>query len=85
MSAQRIEAVYERGAFRPVVPLPTPLREGQRVQLMVEAPPETQAYFDLVTHVFDGLSDEEAAAIEAIAQRRHEFFGGRDLPADDAP
>lgn len=84
MHTQRIEAVYESGAFRPVAPLATPLREGQRVQLMVEAPPETQAYLDLATHVLDGLSDEDIAAIEAIVQRRPRFFGSRDLPPDNA-
>jgi predicted DNA-binding antitoxin AbrB/MazE fold protein len=84
MSAQRIEAVYESGTFRPVAPLPTPLREGQHVQLTVEGPSDARAYLDLATHVLDGLSDEDIAAIEAIAQRRPRFFGSRDLPPADA-
>ena len=71
MSNQRIEAVYERGTFRPVVPLPALLREGQHVQLIVEPTVEAQAqsYLDLATQVFEGLSDEDVAAIEAMARR----------------
>ncbi len=74
MSTQTVEAVYEQGAFRPVTPLPGPLREGQRVRLLVESVAEGKGYLELVTHVLDGLSESEIDAIEALATRREDFF-----------
>ena len=35
---QKIEVVYENGVFRPVGPLPEPLRDRQRLIVTVEAP-----------------------------------------------
>jgi predicted DNA-binding antitoxin AbrB/MazE fold protein len=83
MSNQRIEAVYERGTFRPIVPLVTLFREGQHVQLIVESAAGAQAYLDLATQVFEGLSDEDVAAIETMARRRSGFFAAGERSTGD--
>lgn len=76
MSVQTIDAVYEHGAFRPVVPVASGFSEGQRVRLVVEPLAEASDYLRLMTGVFSGLAEVDVDAIEAAAQRRNDFFGG---------
>ena len=71
---EMIEAVYEQGAFRPVGPVAPSLHEGQRVRLMVESVDAGAAYLQMVTHVLDGLSEEERDAIDDLTRRRTRFF-----------
>jgi predicted DNA-binding antitoxin AbrB/MazE fold protein len=71
---EMIEAVYEQGAFRPVEPVAPSLYEGQRVRLMVESVDARAAYLQMVTHVLDGLSEEERDAIDDLTRRHAPFF-----------
>ncbi len=75
---QTIEAVYERGTFGPVGPVAPSLHEGQRVRLVVERVDDAAAYLEMVTHVLDGLSEEERDAIEGLTRRRAPLFPVRD-------
>lgn len=77
MMKQTMDAVFEKGVFRPVVPDDLPLADGQHVRLTVEvgdAEPEPLA---LALKVYDGLSDADVAEIERIALNRQDFFGDR--------
>ena len=70
-----IEAVYEKGVFKPLQALELP--EGQHVRLVVEAT-ETSSSEDilaLAAQVYEGLSPEDIDAIEHIASNRRDFFG----------
>jgi predicted DNA-binding antitoxin AbrB/MazE fold protein len=69
-----IEAVYERGTFRPLEPVAPNLHEGQRVRLVVEGVDATAAYLEMVTHVLDGLSEDDRDALEDLTRRRAPFF-----------
>ncbi|MBI3948511.1 MAG: antitoxin family protein [Armatimonadetes bacterium] len=70
-----IEAVYERGLFRPLQPVALP--EGQRVSVTVPAGAmslaEAQAHLAKWHRVYEGLSDEEVAEVESIALDRANF------------
>lgn len=74
---QTISAIYERGVFKPQQPVELP--EGQEVTLAVTAlgpsPPEVQ--LREWQRVYEGLSEEDIAAVEAIALDRSRFFGPR--------
>ena len=70
-----IEAIYEKGVFKPLQTLELP--EGQHVRLVVEAA-ETSSSIDilaLAAQVYEGLSPEDIDAIEQIAGNRGDFFG----------
>jgi len=72
---RKVPAVYEQGVLKPLEPLALP--EGQRVTVTVE-PVEEQLspdeILDLAHQVYEGLSDEEIAEIEAIALDRTNFM-----------
>jgi predicted DNA-binding antitoxin AbrB/MazE fold protein len=74
-----IQAVYERGVFRPLKPVE--LTEGQRVTLSVEpfvlSPEEAEARLQQWQQVYGGLSEEEVADVERIALDRRDFFRER--------
>ena len=72
--AESVEAVYEKGLFRPVAPLHASLRDGQRVRLTVEVAPPLEAALELALHVFDGLSESEIDAVEEVIRRRGDYF-----------
>lgn len=59
-----VEAVYEKGALRPLEPLD--LAEGRHVRLQVEV----EDPIELAGRVYDDLPDEEVAEIERIALDR---------------
>lgn len=74
MMTQTIEAIFEHGTFRLVRPLHLPLRDGQRVRLVVETEETPDAILDLAASVYDGLSPEDIDEVEQIALERHDFF-----------
>ena len=68
-----LEAVYEDGALKPLVD--PGLSEHQRVLLEIR-PSESTAEAEIKAwqRVYEGLSDDEIAAVEAIALDRSHFF-----------
>jgi predicted DNA-binding antitoxin AbrB/MazE fold protein len=71
---QVIEAVYEDGAFRPLETVD--LQEGQHVALAFEPMAITreaaEAELRAWQRVYEGLSDQEIAEVEAIALDRRQ-------------
>jgi predicted DNA-binding antitoxin AbrB/MazE fold protein len=81
MTKQFLDVVYENGVFRPLEPLKEELREGEHVRLVLVPEADSNAALDTlneVTHIYDGLSDEEIDEFEKIALDRSNFFGERD-------
>lgn len=71
---QTIKARFHQGILQPLEPLPIP--EESEVQITVETPTHVIAE-DIVEHaarVYQGLTAEEVAQIEAIALNRAQFF-----------
>ena len=73
MTSHAMEAVFQNGVFLPTGQVPR-LEEGQHVRLMVEVD-ESPDVLELAGRVYDGLSEEERDAVEAIALERRDFFG----------
>jgi predicted DNA-binding antitoxin AbrB/MazE fold protein len=74
---QVVEAIYERGVLRPLTPIN--LTERQRVNLRINVL-DRQAALKIIEQlgkVYEGLSDQDIADIEAIALNRSDFFGKR--------
>lgn len=72
---QVIEAVFEEGVFKPVQAVELP--EGQKVSLTVEpvrTAPSPEEMLRAARRVYEGLSDEEIEAVEAVALDRDHFF-----------
>ena len=72
---QTVDAVYEKGVFKP---LKSPkLPEGQHVRLEIETPPAKRSddLLELAAKVYEGLSDKQIDEIEKIALDRRDFFG----------
>ena len=72
---ETIEAIYEKGVFRP---LETPnISEGLKVRLKVETLAESSVedLLELAAKVYSNLSDEQINEIEQIAFYRDELFG----------
>ncbi len=70
-----IEAIYEKGVFKPLQEIEMP--EGQHVRLVVDVA-ETTTSEDMLTlaaQVYEGLSPEDVDDIEEIACNRRDFFG----------
>ncbi|MBI3537827.1 MAG: antitoxin family protein [Chloroflexi bacterium] len=72
--SRTLEAVYERGVFKPLESLDIP--EHQRVVLIVQIPNarETVATLESWHKVFEGLSEKDIAEIESIALDRNNFM-----------
>lgn len=72
---QTLEAIYEKGVFRPLKSLK--LSEGQHVKLIVEtnSEPEPEDMLKLAAQVYQDLSDEQVNEIEQIALKRSDVFG----------
>ena len=70
-----IEAIYEKGVFKPLQALEIP--EGQHVRLVVETAEATTSddLLALAADVYEGLAPEDVDAIEEIACNRRDFFG----------
>jgi predicted DNA-binding antitoxin AbrB/MazE fold protein len=75
MTTETLEAIFEHGIFRLVQPPSLPLRDGQRVRLVVETEESPDAILALAARVYEGLSPEDIAEIEQIALQRQDFFG----------
>lgn len=75
---QTLEAVFEDGSFKPLDNGSLPFSEGQRVELTVEVPTETQDdLLGLAGQVYEGLSDKDIDEVEGIALDRGSFFHDR--------
>lgn len=68
-----IDAIYEKGIFRPIESDEIAISEGKRVRITVEdeAGPEV---LKLATAVYENLSEKEIGEIERIALDRSKFF-----------
>jgi predicted DNA-binding antitoxin AbrB/MazE fold protein len=76
---QTIEAVFEKGVFRPKKPVR--LKEGAEVRLTM-APrgmteEEAEEHIRGWQKVFEGLTDEEVAEIANVRESRKSFFRQR--------
>ena len=78
--SKTIEAVYENGVFRPLVPVILP--EGEHVEVTVpEVTEEMQrrlAALDAFEAEFENLTEEQWQLFDEAVQRRS-WFGGRQL------
>ena len=77
MKTQKVDAVFENGSFKPLVPLDPIPAEGQRVRIVVEPVESPERVLDLATQVYEGLSEAQIDDIEEIALDRSNFFTGR--------
>ncbi len=69
-----IEAIYEHGVFKPL--MPPSLMDGQYVKIAVELYEKKTPddILGLAAQVYEGLSDQDVDDIEAIALNRSGFF-----------
>jgi len=69
-----IDAIYEQGLLKPLEALDLP--EHQRVRITIHEPAEASPDETLEAWqgVYDGLTDEEIAQIEALACDRSHFM-----------
>lgn len=74
---QVVDAIYEKGVFRPLEK--PPIGEGQLVRITIETDGKTgvEDMLQLAALVYGGLSDEDISEIESIALDRRDFFGTR--------
>ncbi|HWP03887.1 MAG TPA: hypothetical protein VNL96_10550 [Gemmatimonadaceae bacterium] len=75
MTTETLEAIFEHGSFRLVRPPNIPLREGQRVRLVVETEESPDTILALAANVYAGLSPQDITEVEQIALQRQDFFG----------
>ena len=75
MAVETIEAVCERGGFRPVSPEKFHFAEGQKVRLVVERMETPEEILALATEVYEGLSETEVEEIERHGRRDLGFWG----------
>ncbi|MGH7947240.1 MAG: hypothetical protein ACREF9_19870 [Opitutaceae bacterium] len=54
-----------------------PLRDGQRVRLVVETDEAPDVILALAASVYAGLSPQDVTEVEHIALGRRDFFGDR--------
>ena len=75
MATQTVEAIFEHGTFHLMQPLPVPLRDGQRVRLIMEPDESPETILALAANVYAGLLPQEIHEVEQIALQRRAFFG----------
>jgi hypothetical protein len=75
MTTEALDAIFEHGTFRLIRPPTIPLRDGQRVRLVVETEVSPDTILALATSVYAGLSPQDIMDIEKIALQRQDFFG----------
>ncbi|MFP4439683.1 MAG: antitoxin family protein [Chloroflexaceae bacterium] len=75
MTSETVEAIFEHGTFRLVQPPTIPLRDGQRVRLVIKTEESPEVILALAADVYAGLSPAEIAEVEHITRRRQDFFG----------
>jgi len=72
---QTVEAIFENGSFKVIDPSALHLSEGQKVKLVVEEQPKRkEGPLELLTSMYDGLSEQEIDEIERIILDRRDFF-----------
>ena len=69
---QTIEAIYQNGIFKPLVPVSEGLLDGEKVKLVVETEDEN-LIMKLAVNFYEGLSEEDIDEIEKIALDRSNF------------
>jgi predicted DNA-binding antitoxin AbrB/MazE fold protein len=78
--SKTVEAVYEKGMFRPLEPVALP--EGEHVQIIVpEISEEVRKRLEALEEFekgFEDLTEEQWELLEDAAKRRP-FFGGRQI------
>ena len=75
MTTETIDAIFEHDTFRLVQQPTIPLRDGQRVRLVVETEETPDAILALAASVYAGLSAQDITEVEQIALLRRDFFG----------
>lgn len=75
MTTETVEAIFEQGRFRLVHPARVPLREGQRVRIVIETDESPDEILALAAHVYTGLSPQAITEVEQVALQRRDFFG----------
>ena len=76
--SQVVDAVFERGVFRPLATPNVPIVEGQHVRLTVDTLDVRPAeMLDAAAQVYAGLSERQIDEIEHIALDRRDFFRDR--------
>jgi predicted DNA-binding antitoxin AbrB/MazE fold protein len=74
MNSKAIDAVFERGVFRPLGPLGASLTEGQHVRIVIEREQPAQEILALASKVYEGLSEQDINEIERGATDRRTSF-----------
>jgi len=77
MTTETLDAIFENGSFHLIRPPPVPLRDGQRVRLVVETDESPDVILALAASVYAGLFPQHVTEVEDIALRRRDFFGDR--------
>jgi predicted DNA-binding antitoxin AbrB/MazE fold protein len=75
MTTETLDAIFEHGTFRLVRTPTIPLRDGQRVRLVVETEESPDVILALAASVYEGLSPHDITEVEQIALQRRDFFG----------
>jgi len=76
MTTETLDAIFEHGSFHLIGrPSHIPLRDGQRVRLVVETDESPDVILTLAASVYAGLSPQDVTEGEHIALRRRDFFG----------
>jgi len=78
MTTETLDAIFEHGIFRLVRPPSIPLRDGQRVRIVVETEESPEAILALAASVYEGLSPQDITEVEQIALQRRDFFGDQE-------
>jgi predicted DNA-binding antitoxin AbrB/MazE fold protein len=68
-----VDAVFEDGVFRPVLPVELPAGERVRVEIDVKPKVDVAAMLALAHKVYEGLSPEEIAEMEEVILDRSNF------------
>jgi predicted DNA-binding antitoxin AbrB/MazE fold protein len=70
---QFVEAIYEDGVFRPVLPLELPVGERVRVEIDVQPKVDVAAMLADFQKVYDGFSSKEIDELEKVVLDRSNF------------
>ncbi len=84
MMNQPLDAIYENGVFRPLQPIGHEIKEGEKVSLRVHTVADALQALEELTHIFDGLPEEEIQEIENIALKRSRRSGPQQANSEQA-
>jgi predicted DNA-binding antitoxin AbrB/MazE fold protein len=70
---QFVEAIYEDGVFRPVLPLELPAGERVRVEIEVKPKADVEAMLAEFQKVYEGFTSEEIDDLEKVILDRSSF------------